>query len=61
MKPYTVSYRHKGREYVIEVYAESVTDARERLGSAYFNGQPDELVASVKAPGWLSRVFGGEL
>lgn len=53
LKPFAVAYMHMGREYTIEVYATDAQDAKNRIRSAYFNGQVQEIVASIEAPKWL--------
>ncbi len=47
LKPFAIEYRHGGKTYQIEVYAESFDDASDRMRSAYFNGQPLQRVLSV--------------
>ena len=53
LKPFAVAYMHMGREYTIEVYATDAQDAKNRIRSAYFNGQVQEIVASIEPPQWL--------
>ena len=53
LKPFAVAYMHMGREYTIDVYATDAQDAKNRIRSAYFNGQVQEIVTSIEAPKWL--------
>lgn len=46
LKPHAIEYHHGGKVYLLEVYATDCDDAKARIRSAYFNGQP------------LQRVFG---
>ena len=55
LKPYSIAYRHKGREYTIEVYGESEQDVSERLRSAYFNGEVQRVFLRVNIP-----IIGGD-
>lgn len=59
LKPFAVAYMHMGREYTIEVYATDAQDAKNRIRSAYFNGQVQEIVASVDVPSWLGGLITG--
>lgn len=59
LKPFAVAYCHRGRDYTIEVYAADPQDAQDRIQSAYFNGQAQEIVASVDVPGWLGNLIAG--
>ena len=60
LKPHSVYYRHKGREYSIEVYGENPQDVQERIRSAYHNGEACEVVARFNAPAWLGKMIGGK-
>lgn len=57
---WAIPYRHKdGRQYTIDVYATDADDARQRIRSAYFQGEyPEQIVARVQAPGWLAKMMG---
>lgn len=59
LKPYSIEYRHHGKTYVIEVYAESKQDAQDRMRSAYFNGETQTILMQYSAPKWLVRAIGG--
>jgi hypothetical protein len=58
LKPFTIDYRHNGRTYTMTLEAESHDDAKRRMASAYYNGQPSEIVASVSVPGWMAKAVG---
>ena len=51
MKRYLVSYRHDGGEWNIELPAESLEDARCRLGKLAFGRLDGEIIANI--PGAL--------
>lgn len=59
LKPYSVSYRHMGREYTIEVYGESEQDVRDRIRSAYHNGEPQRVYARVTVPDAIGNFLTG--
>lgn len=59
LKPFAVMYHHMGKDYTIEVYATDPQDAKNRIRSAYFNGQVQEIVASVEVPAWLGGLITG--
>ena len=58
LKPYVIEYIHEGREGSMKLMARSHDDAKRRMASAFYNGEPLEVVASVPVPGWLARVVG---
>lgn len=49
LKPHAIEYHHNGKVYLLPIYATDCDDAKARIRSAYFNGQP------------LQRVFGVEV
>jgi uncharacterized protein YjaZ len=58
LRPFTIDYRHEGRDYTMTLEATDHADAKRRMASAYFNGQPSLLVASVDVPKWLAKAVG---
>jgi hypothetical protein len=58
MKPFVIEYRHMGKTYHMALEAESHEDAKRRMNSAYFNGEPLERVASVTVPKWMAEIWG---
>ena len=60
LKPFTIPYRHNGRDYTLELYAHDYDDARARLRSAFYQGrEPEEVVFRATAPAWLGKMIGG--
>jgi len=51
MKKYLVSYRHQGGQWNVELPAESLDDARRRLGQLALGRVEGELIADI--PGAL--------
>ena len=58
LKPYAIEYRHEGRTFTMTLEARDHEDAKRRMASAYFNGQPFEIVASVSVPAWMAKAVG---
>jgi hypothetical protein len=58
LKPFTIEYIHEGREGSMKLMARSHDDAKRRMASAFYNGEPLEVAASVSVPGWLARMGG---
>ena len=47
LKPHASEYRHGGKTYLLPILATDCDDAKARIRSAYFNGQPLERVFGV--------------
>ncbi|CAB5223149.1 hypothetical protein UFOVP368_68 [uncultured Caudovirales phage] len=60
LTPHSVEYRHHGKTYVIEVYAENPQDAQDRIRSAYHNGTAQEVIARVSVPAFIGNMIGGQ-
>ena len=61
LHPYAIPYHYNGRDYVIEIFAHDQDDARKRLRSAFYQGNPpEEIVLQVQAPKWLGKLIGGQ-
>jgi len=65
MKTYLLTYQHEGAEWVVELKAASIQDARTRLGKLAFARLDGELIAKVPAEAgplvklavWLRNLF----
>lgn len=55
LRPFTIDYRHEGRDYTMTLEATDHADAKRRMASAYFNGSPSEVVFSVKVPSLFAK------
>jgi hypothetical protein len=58
LKPFTIQYRHEGRDFTMTLEARDHDDATRRMASAYFNGQPQEIVASINVPRFMAKAVG---
>ena len=65
MKTYSFSYRHNGKEWSLDYYADDWEDAQRKLQSIKVNATFDgEIVASVSLPissrfiAWLRKAWG---
>jgi|GEM_PF-4396301 len=59
MSTFGIEYRHMGTTYFIPVpAAKSFEDAENHIRSARFNGEAQEVVASMPVPGWMGKAFG---
>lgn len=58
-KPYTVTFRHKGKTRTMDFHATDDADAQAQMNSAWHNGEFHEVVYRAKGPEWLSKLIGG--
>lgn len=58
MKEYTFQYRHNGKEWSLNYYADNWDDAQKKLQSIKANATFEgELVVSVSCPTFIQKVF----
>lgn len=58
LKPFSIEYLHNGKPFLMTFEAESMEDARRRMASAFYNGQPQEIVGRLDCPRWLAKAVG---
>ena len=58
MKPFLVSYDYGGERWSLELKAEDIRDAEERLEILRYGTVDGELKAKISAPRWFARLLG---
>lgn len=59
MKEYTFSYRHQGKSWSLNYFADDWDDAQRKLQSIKNNATFDgELVASIPCPTFVQKIVG---
>jgi septin family protein len=58
LKPFAIEYRHNGRVFNMTFEAQDHEDAKRRMASAFWNGQPFEIIASGTVPKWMAKAVG---
>lgn len=57
MKTYLFSYNYNGSPYTLEMKADTLTEAKERVGRVQFATYDGELVAKIMVPTFMGRLI----